>query len=61
MTTVTESATTRAIVVGASMGGLLAARAISEHVDEVLVLERDENAFVGRSSRCGRRRWMVSE
>jgi 2-polyprenyl-6-methoxyphenol hydroxylase-like FAD-dependent oxidoreductase len=32
----------RAIVIGASMGGLLAARALSEHFCEVLVLERDE-------------------
>jgi len=33
---------TRAIVIGASMAGLLTARVLSEHADEVLVLERDE-------------------
>ena len=32
----------RAIVIGASMGGLLAARALSDHFAEVLLLERDE-------------------
>ena len=31
----------RAVVVGASMGGLLAARALSDSYDEVVVLERD--------------------
>ncbi len=31
----------RAIVVGASISGMLAARAVAPHVDEVLVLERD--------------------
>lgn len=31
-----------AIVLGAGIGGLLAARALSDHVDAVLVLERDE-------------------
>jgi len=30
-----------AIVIGASMGGLLAARALADHYDEVTVLERD--------------------
>ena len=30
-----------AIVVGAGMGGLLAARALADHFDEVTVLERD--------------------
>src|SRR5262245_6027382 len=31
----------RAIVLGASMAGLLAARVLSDHADEVLVIERD--------------------
>jgi hypothetical protein len=31
-----------AIVIGASMGGLLAARAVAEHYDRVTVIERDE-------------------
>ena len=31
-----------AIVIGASMGGLLAARALTEHYDEVTLIERDE-------------------
>ncbi len=31
----------RAVVVGASMAGLLAARALSEHFDDVVVVERD--------------------
>lgn len=31
----------QAIVIGASMGGLLAARALADHYDEVTVLERD--------------------
>lgn len=31
----------RAVVIGGSMGGLLAARALSNHFDEVLILERD--------------------
>jgi 2-polyprenyl-6-methoxyphenol hydroxylase-like FAD-dependent oxidoreductase len=30
-----------AIVIGASMGGLLAARALADYYDEVTVLERD--------------------
>lgn len=33
---------TRAVVLGASMGGLLAARALNEHFEQVVVLERDE-------------------
>jgi 2-polyprenyl-6-methoxyphenol hydroxylase-like FAD-dependent oxidoreductase len=36
----------RAIVIGASMGGLLAARALADHYDEVIVLERDTLAEV---------------
>jgi 2-polyprenyl-6-methoxyphenol hydroxylase-like FAD-dependent oxidoreductase len=31
----------RAIVIGASMAGLLAARALADHYDEVTLLERD--------------------
>ena len=34
--------TTKAIVIGASMAGLAAARVLSDHVDEVLVIERDD-------------------
>jgi 2-polyprenyl-6-methoxyphenol hydroxylase-like FAD-dependent oxidoreductase len=32
----------RAVVIGASMGGLLAARVLSDYFDEVLIVERDE-------------------
>ena len=32
---------TTAVVVGASMAGLLAARVLTEHVDQVVVLDRD--------------------
>jgi 2-polyprenyl-6-methoxyphenol hydroxylase-like FAD-dependent oxidoreductase len=31
-----------AIVIGASMGGLLAARALAERYDQVTIIERDE-------------------
>src|SRR5262249_43212105 len=31
-----------AIVIGASMGGLLAARAVAEHYDQVTIIESDE-------------------
>jgi 2-polyprenyl-6-methoxyphenol hydroxylase-like FAD-dependent oxidoreductase len=31
----------RAVVIGASVGGLLAARALTDYYDEVTVLERD--------------------
>ena len=31
----------RAVVIGASMGGLLAARALADHYDEVTIIERD--------------------
>lgn len=33
----------RAVVLGASMAGLMAARVLSDHADEVLVIERDES------------------
>jgi 2-polyprenyl-6-methoxyphenol hydroxylase-like FAD-dependent oxidoreductase len=36
-----KSAGTRAVVLGASMAGLLAARVLSDHFDEVVLLERD--------------------
>ena len=32
----------RAIVIGAGIGGLLAARVLSDHLDEVVVMERDQ-------------------
>ena len=51
----------RAIVIGASMGGLLAARALADYYGEVTVIERDALPDVyepqkGRSSRttCAR-------
>lgn len=34
----------RAVVLGGSIAGLLAARVLSDHADEVLVLERDDIA-----------------
>lgn len=37
----------RAVVLGASMAGLMAARVLSEHADEVLVIERDGSAADG--------------
>ena len=37
----TDRTARRAVVIGASMSGLLAARVLSDHVDEVIVLERD--------------------
>jgi pimeloyl-ACP methyl ester carboxylesterase len=49
-----------AIVIGASMGGLLAARAVAEHYDRVTVIERDELPEApeprkpDRRTRCGR-------
>lgn len=36
-----QSTGTRAVVLGASMAGLLAARVLSDHFDEVVLLERD--------------------
>ena len=38
----TSSKPTRAVVLGASLAGLLAARVLSEHFDEVVLLERDQ-------------------
>jgi 2-polyprenyl-6-methoxyphenol hydroxylase-like FAD-dependent oxidoreductase len=37
----------RAVVLGGSMAGLLAARVLSDHADEVVVVERDESAGEG--------------
>ncbi|MFC5285816.1 FAD-dependent oxidoreductase [Actinokineospora guangxiensis] len=37
----------RAVVLGGSMAGLTAARVLSDHADEVLVVERDESAGEG--------------
>jgi 2-polyprenyl-6-methoxyphenol hydroxylase-like FAD-dependent oxidoreductase len=37
----------RAVVIGASMGGLLAARVLSEAFDEVIVIDRDDLAGTG--------------
>lgn len=42
MPTVTPCTPRRAVVLGASMAGLLAARVLSESFDDVLLLERDE-------------------
>lgn len=39
--------TERAVVIGASMGGLLAARILSERLERVIVLERDELPALG--------------
>ena len=41
----------RAIVIGGSMGGLLAARVLADHFKEVLVLERDQLPPVGEQRR----------
>ncbi len=38
----TPPADRRAIVIGASVAGLLAARVLADHYDEVVVFERDE-------------------
>jgi 2-polyprenyl-6-methoxyphenol hydroxylase-like FAD-dependent oxidoreductase len=37
----------RAVVLGASMAGLMAARVLSDHADEVLIIERDGTDFDG--------------
>jgi 2-polyprenyl-6-methoxyphenol hydroxylase-like FAD-dependent oxidoreductase len=37
------AASTRAVVVGGSLTGLLAARALADHFDEVIVVERDDD------------------
>jgi 2-polyprenyl-6-methoxyphenol hydroxylase-like FAD-dependent oxidoreductase len=39
----------RALTIGAGLGGLLAARALADHFDEVLVLERDALPGAGQS------------
>jgi phytoene dehydrogenase-like protein len=39
-----------AIVIGASIGGLLAARALADYYDEVTVLERDVLPKTARTS-----------
>jgi 2-polyprenyl-6-methoxyphenol hydroxylase-like FAD-dependent oxidoreductase len=39
---------TRAVTIGAGVGGLLAARVLADHFDEVVVLERDALASDGR-------------
>ena len=43
----------RAVVLGGSIAGLLAARVLSDHADEVLILERDDVAPPG--AHCGAR------
>lgn len=40
-TTASHPAARRAVVIGASMAGLLAARVLTDHYDEVILLERD--------------------
>ena len=42
MDTTPPPSTPRAVVLGASLAGLLAARVLSEHFTEVVMLERDE-------------------
>jgi 2-polyprenyl-6-methoxyphenol hydroxylase-like FAD-dependent oxidoreductase len=41
MSELTKKSGAKAIVIGASMGGLMAARALADHFDEVILLERD--------------------
>jgi 2-polyprenyl-6-methoxyphenol hydroxylase-like FAD-dependent oxidoreductase len=43
----------RAVVLGGSMAGLLAARVLSDHADEVVVIERDDVAAAGSEARPG--------
>ena len=38
------SPSTRAVVLGGSVAGLMAARVLSEHADQVLIIERDDLA-----------------
>ncbi len=45
------AATGSAVVIGGSIGGLLAARVLSEHYDRVLVLDRDELPAVAAARR----------
>jgi 2-polyprenyl-6-methoxyphenol hydroxylase-like FAD-dependent oxidoreductase len=47
------SATTRAVVLGGSLAGLLAARVLSDHYDEVLVVDRDDVLAAGDEPRRG--------
>jgi flavin-dependent dehydrogenase len=47
------STPTRAVVVGAGMAGLVAARVLSDAVDEVLILERDPTDALGLSTATG--------
>jgi 2-polyprenyl-6-methoxyphenol hydroxylase-like FAD-dependent oxidoreductase len=43
----------RAVVLGGSMAGLLAARVLSDHADQVVVIERDDLASAGSDPRPG--------
>jgi flavin-dependent dehydrogenase len=43
-----------AIVIGASMGGLLAARALANHFQSVMVLERDAFRRAATRTACWR-------
>jgi hypothetical protein len=43
----------RAVVLGGSMAGLLAARVLSDHADQVVVIERDDIAVAGYQPRPG--------
>jgi 2-polyprenyl-6-methoxyphenol hydroxylase-like FAD-dependent oxidoreductase len=43
----------RAVVLGGSVAGLLAARVLADHADEVFVLERDEDLDMGEGERRG--------
>jgi 2-polyprenyl-6-methoxyphenol hydroxylase-like FAD-dependent oxidoreductase len=45
--------TTRAVVLGGSLAGLLAARVLSDHYDEVLVVDRDDVLAAGDEPRRG--------
>jgi 2-polyprenyl-6-methoxyphenol hydroxylase-like FAD-dependent oxidoreductase len=52
-TSPTASATTRAVVLGGSLAGLLAARVLADHYDEVLVVDRDDVLAAGDEPRRG--------
>lgn len=47
-----EATNSRAVVIGAGIGGLLASRVLSDHYDEVVILERDELPATGSHRRC---------